>query len=118
MASSDCVFCRIVAGELPADRVFDTESVLAFRDINPVAPTHILIIPKQHIPGPGFLDATTAAVVGEIFLAARVIAEKQGFDESGYRLVINCGPHGACVVASGGARFPVRAVGAPFPLHP
>jgi histidine triad (HIT) family protein len=94
LASSDCVFCRIVAGELPADRVFDTESVLAFRDINPVAPTHILIIPKQHIPGPGFLDATTAAVVGEIFLAARVIAEKQGFDESGYRLVMNQGRHG------------------------
>jgi histidine triad (HIT) family protein len=89
--TTECVFCRIVAGRLPADKVFENDTVLAFRDINPVAPTHILLIPRQHIAGPAALDETTAAVMVDLLLAAKAVAAQEGIEASGYRLVLNQG---------------------------
>ena len=87
-----CLFCRIVAGEVPANLVYDDADVLAFRDINPVAPTHVLVIPKQHLSGLG--DATPAhgELLGKVMLAARHVAEQEGIAASGFRTVINHGP--------------------------
>ena len=92
--SDACIFCQIAAGELPAEIVYETDDVLAFRDLNPVAPTHVLIIPRQHIQAPSALDAATAPVMGEIFLAAGQVAAQIGLTERGYRLVMNEGRDG------------------------
>ncbi len=89
--TDDCIFCRIVAGRLPAERIFESTTVLAFRDINPVAPTHILLIPRQHIAGPAALDETTAAVMADLLLAANAVAAQEGIAATGYRLVLNQG---------------------------
>jgi histidine triad (HIT) family protein len=87
---TDCLFCKIGAGEIPADVVFETDDVLAFRDINPQAPTHVLIIPKRHIASINELAEGDADIVGRLFLAAKAIARSEGFDEPGYRVVMNC----------------------------
>jgi histidine triad (HIT) family protein len=92
--SSNCSFCRIVAGDLPSKKVLETERVLAFKDISPAAPTHILIIPKQHITDPQSLNTGTAPLIGDLFLAAKQIAEEHGLASSGYRLVMNQGRDG------------------------
>lgn len=92
--SHPCVFCRIAAGELPARIVYETEQVLAFWDISPIAPVHILIIPRQHIQDTSMLDETTAPVMAEMFLAARDVAAREGIDDTGYRLLINTGRDG------------------------
>jgi histidine triad (HIT) family protein len=89
-----CIFCRIAAGELPAERLYEDGTVLAFRDIRPVAPVHILVIPRQHIVGLADLDEATAPVMASLFLAARHIAAQEGLAEEGYRLVINQGVNG------------------------
>ncbi|RFA28214.1 histidine triad nucleotide-binding protein [Alkalilimnicola ehrlichii] len=88
---TDCLFCKIVAGDIEPDTVLETDNVLAFRDINPQAPTHVLVIPKRHIESINALTAEDAALVGELYLAARAVAEKEGIAESGYRTVMNCG---------------------------
>lgn len=88
--ASDCLFCDIIAGTRPSTRVYETEAVFAFRDINPVAPTHILIVPKKHIARVADLAETDASVMGELLLAARKIAEMEGVTE-GFRLVVNNG---------------------------
>jgi histidine triad (HIT) family protein len=85
----NCIFCKIAAGEIPATIVHQDEHVVAFRDLNPQAPTHILIIPRQHIATVNDLSDTNAAVVGKLFLAARKLAAELGFAEDGYRLVMN-----------------------------
>ncbi|MDX1480117.1 MAG: histidine triad nucleotide-binding protein [Woeseiaceae bacterium] len=90
MSESDCLFCKIVAGDIPADIVHDTDSVLAFRDINPQAPTHVLVIPRRHIATLNDLEAGDDALVGKLFLAAREIAAEEGIAEAGYRTVMNC----------------------------
>ena len=87
-----CLFCRIARGEIPANVVFDGPEVLAFRDINPVAPTHVLIIPKRHIASLAEITAAETGVLGQMFLAAREIAAREGFLSSGFRTVINTGP--------------------------
>lgn len=88
---SDCLFCRIVAGDIPADTVHDGENVLAFRDINPVADTHIQIIPKMHVAKMGDFDAgRDAAWLVELFEVAASLARSEGLDK-GYRLVFNNG---------------------------
>ena len=87
----NCLFCRIAGKEIPADIVFENEEILAFRDINPQAPTHILVIPRKHIPTANDLGAEDAALVGKLILAARELAGKEGVAKEGYRLVINCG---------------------------
>ncbi|MFC1959214.1 histidine triad nucleotide-binding protein [Chloroflexota bacterium] len=92
--ADDCLFCKIVAGELPAKAVYESDTVLAFADIEPSAPHHVLVIPKLHIAGPLALDKTTASVMGELFLAAKTVAVQAGFAETGYRLVMNQGQQG------------------------
>lgn len=87
--SSDCLFCRIVRREIPATIVREDEHTLAFRDIDPKAPTHVLVIPKTHVAS--LNEAADAAALGELLLAAREIAKAEGIDGSGYRTVINTG---------------------------
>ena len=86
----NCIFCRMVSGDLASDKVYEDEEVLAFNDINPKAPTHVIVIPKTHIATLNDLDPAHAALVGKLFLAAQEIARAQGFAEAGYRTVINC----------------------------
>ena len=85
-----CLFCKMVAGDIKPDRVHETDTVLAFRDINPQAPTHILIIPKQHIATINDIEPQHTLVAGELFHAAKHIAKQERLDERGYRVVINC----------------------------
>lgn len=86
----ECIFCKIIAGEIPSKTVFEDEEILAFEDVNPVAPTHVLIIPKRHIPTVNDLAAGHAELVGALFLRAKAIAAERGLSEDGYRLVMNC----------------------------
>ena len=86
-----CLFCKIVAGEIPSTKVYEDETVLAFRDINPQAPTHILVIPKTHIPSVAGITPENSAVVAHIFEVIPAIAKKEGL-VNGYRVVSNCGP--------------------------
>ena len=94
----DCVFCRIVAGEIPADIVFQDGEFLAFRDIKPQAPTHILIIPKAHIPSLNDINDNHQALMGRIILLARDLAEKEGLSGRGYRLSVSTGSDGGQLV--------------------
>jgi histidine triad (HIT) family protein len=87
---SDTIFGKIAAGEIPADIVFEDEHVVAFRDLNPQAPTHILVIPRKEIPTLNHAQDTDAELIGRLFLAAAKIAEQQGIADAGYRTVINC----------------------------
>ncbi len=87
------LFERIAAGQIPADIVRNDEDVLAIRDINPQAPVHILVIPQRVIPRIGQVRDNDATILGKLLLAARDIAKQEGLDETGYRLVINHGPH-------------------------
>ena len=86
-----CIFCKIAAGEIPSTKVYEDETILAFRDINPMAPTHILVIPKEHIPSVAGITAENSGVVAHIFEVIPAIAEKEGL-VNGYRVVSNCGP--------------------------
>ena len=86
-----CIFCKIIAGEIPSTKVYEDELVFAFRDINPQAPTHILVVPKLHIPSVAELTAQNSAVVARIFEVIAQIAKNEGL-ENGYRVVSNCGP--------------------------
>lgn len=86
----DCLFCKIAAGELDADIVFQDDEVVAFRDINPQAPTHLLIVPRRHIATLNDLTEPDAALVGRLGLVARDLAQKAGIAEDGYRVVMNC----------------------------
>ncbi|MEM6512903.1 MAG: histidine triad nucleotide-binding protein [Pseudomonadota bacterium] len=95
---SDDLFNKIVAREIPADIVHETDNVLAFRDVNPQAPTHVLVIPKRRIPTVNDLTDADAAVVGELFLVAKAVAADEGLSEDGYRLVMNCNEHGGQTV--------------------
>ena len=90
----DCIFCKIIAGEIPSTGVYSDEFVTAFRDINPAAPTHILIIPNRHIPSVNDLTVDDEQLMGHILTAARKIAVQEGIAESGYRLIVNTGPDG------------------------
>ena len=87
----DCLFCKIVAGEIPSTKVYEDEQVLAFRDIAPMAPTHNLVIPKTHIGSVAEVTAENSAVVAHIFQVIPQIAAAEGL-EKGYRVVSNCGP--------------------------
>jgi histidine triad (HIT) family protein len=87
-----CIFCRILSGEIPSNKVYEDEYVYAFRDIEPQAPVHVLIVPKKHMPDVMALDGETAA---HLLAAAKRIAASEGIAETGFRLVTNCGVHGA-----------------------
>lgn len=88
---SSCLFCDITQGKIPAQIVLDNDHVLAFRDIRPMAPTHVLVIPKKHIAGVHEANADDVGLLGQVLLAARDVAEKMGPQDAGYRLVINQG---------------------------
>ena len=90
----DCLFCKMVAGEIQPDTVYEDDEVLAFRDINPQAPTHVLIIPKRHISTINDLQPEDAELVGKLYLVAAKIAKTEGFAEDGYRVVMNCNEAG------------------------
>jgi diadenosine tetraphosphate (Ap4A) HIT family hydrolase len=92
--SSDCLFCRIAAGEVPATRVHEDDLVVAIRDVAPRAPTHILLMPRRHIGSAADLTDADAPVVGRLFAAAADIARSEGIAEAGYRLVSNVGRWG------------------------
>ncbi len=87
-----CLFCRIVAGEIPSTQVYSDEQVVAFRDVNPQAPVHVLIIPRHHIAGINTAEGEGGAILSALVRAANHIARAEGVGESGYRLVWNVGP--------------------------
>lgn len=93
-AAADCLFCAIVAGDVPADIVWRDERAVAFRDINPQAPVHVLVVPTRHIVNAGTIAPTDAEDVTALLLAARAVADAEGIggDDRGYRLVFNVGP--------------------------
>jgi histidine triad (HIT) family protein len=87
---SDCLFCKMVAGEIKPDVVYEDQEVLAFRDINPQAPTHVLVIPKKHISTTNDIGPGDAQLIGKLYLAAQQVAVDEGIAARGYRTVINC----------------------------
>ncbi|MEE0775641.1 MAG: histidine triad nucleotide-binding protein [Bacillota bacterium] len=91
---SDCIFCRIINGEIPSKVVYEDDEILAFEDINPLAPVHILLIPKKHIATMDDVTAEDSAVLGRILVKAKEIAAEKGLSENGYRIVNNCKAHG------------------------
>ncbi len=93
-----CIFCKIAAGEVPATVLYRDELVTAFRDIHPVAPTHILIIPNHHIDSVNELAETDGPLLGHMFVTAKNLAAQEGIHEGGYRLIINTGAHGGQTV--------------------
>lgn len=90
----DCLFCKIVKGEVPSTKVYEDDEIYAFKDINPAAPIHILVIPKKHITSLAHLQKEDEALVGKIYGVMNQIAEEQGFKENGYRVIVNCGKDG------------------------
>lgn len=86
-----CVFCKILAGEIPATKVHEEDGIVAIRDINPQAPVHLLLIPREHIADTNAIEEKHAALVGRVHIAAARAAKKLGVADSGYRLVLNCG---------------------------
>jgi len=95
----DCIFCKIIAGELPADIRYQDEKLIAFPDINPLAPVHLLIIPRKHISALTDLSEGESALIGDLAAVANQLAKTEGIAESGYRLVMNCGREGGQGVA-------------------
>ncbi len=96
MSAENCIFCKIVAGEIPSKRVYEDDKCVAFDDLNPQAPTHILVIPREHVDS---LDkASNAEELGDLLLAAARIAREKGFSENGYRVVINTNSDGGQTV--------------------
>ena len=92
--SATCIFCKIAAGEIPAKKVHEDDDVVAFRDLNPQAPTHVLIIPKRHVPSLAEAAEGDGALLGRLLLAARDIAVQEGIAGAGYRVVTNSGELG------------------------
>lgn len=90
MTNTDCLFCKIAAGDIDADIVYQTEHTVAFRDVNPQAPTHVLIVPRRHIASINALEKADAEEIGRLFLAAKDIAAQEGLSEPGYRVTMNC----------------------------
>lgn len=88
---SDCLFCKIIKGDIPSEKVYEDDDVYAFRDITPVAPLHALIIPKKHIASINELESNDAEIMGKLFLAAKKITADEGYTDKGYRTVMNCG---------------------------
>jgi histidine triad (HIT) family protein len=88
---SDCLFCRIVGGELPSDEVASSERTLAFRDIKPAMPNHVLVVPREHIESAATLEPAHAEILSEMFQTAQRVAEAEGLADRGYRLVLNVG---------------------------
>ena len=94
----DCIFCKIVNKEIPADIVFEDDEMIAFNDISPQAPIHVLVVPKAHISTVNDLDEDHAGLVGRLVLRAQALAEARGIDQDGYRLILNCNADGGQTV--------------------
>ncbi len=90
-SGGDCLFCRIVAGELPSEVVFESERSFAFRDLNPQAPTHVLVVPRRHIDDASAVVASDADDVADLLVVARQVAEAEGILDRGYRMILNVG---------------------------
>lgn len=90
MNDPECLFCKIVAGDINADIVYQDDQVLAFRDINPQAPTHVLIVPREHVATINDVTNEHKDDVGALFIAAQKIAQQEGFADVGYRVTMNC----------------------------
>ncbi|MFQ5483222.1 MAG: histidine triad nucleotide-binding protein [Nitrospinaceae bacterium] len=88
---SDCIFCKIEKGEIPTQKVYDDDHLFVIKDLNPQAPTHLLIIPKRHIPTLLELEESDGEMSGRVFTVANRLAREGGFDQSGFRIVVNCG---------------------------
>jgi len=95
---NDCLFCKMISGEIPCDIVYENESVFAFRDIDPKAPTHILLIPRKHIRSINELGESERNLAGELLLTAKKIAKDEGIDESGFRTIFNTNSDGGQTV--------------------
>ena len=90
----NCLFCRIIKGEIPSSKVYEDEDVLAFKDINTAAPIHVLVIHKKHIPSLAEMEDGDEKIISKIYKIINEIAEKQGFKQNGYRVIVNCGKDG------------------------
>ncbi len=98
MIDTNCLFCKIISGDIPGTIVYRDEQTTAFRDINPVAPTHILIVPNRHIESVATLEEADEALMGHLFTVARGLAENEGINKRGYRLITNHGADGGQTV--------------------
>ena len=96
--AEDCIFCKIIAGEIPGNFIYQDEDIIAFPDISPAAPVHLLVISRKHIPSLLELTEAETELVGKMVLMANRLAGEQGIAEDGYRLVVNSGPNGGQVV--------------------
>ena len=107
----DCLFCKIINGDIPSTKVYEDDTVLAFRDIEPQAPVHVIIIPKAHITSANDINAENSGVIAHIFEVIPQIAKQEGIDKDGYRVVNNCGQNGGQTVGhihfhlTGGRQF-------------
>jgi histidine triad (HIT) family protein len=90
MSEQDCLFCKILNGDIPADIIYESDSAIAFRDVNPQAPTHVLVIPRKHVATINDLNEEDQEIVGSLYLAAKDIARAEGLSDKGYRAVMNC----------------------------
>jgi histidine triad (HIT) family protein len=96
--STDCLFCKIATGDIPAETVYEDELVIAFKDINPQAPVHMLVVPRKHISTLNDLEADDKSLVGHMVVTAQQLAKDNGIDEAGFRLVMNCNAEGGQTV--------------------
>ena len=94
MRMEDCLFCKIIKGEVPSQKVYEDEEILAFKDIHPAAPIHILVIPKKHIDSLAQMQVEDEEMIGKIYHVINQIAEEQGFKEKEHRVIVNCGKDG------------------------
>ena len=94
----DCIFCRIISGEIQSDILYQDEQAVAFRDVNPKAPVHLLLVPRKHIESVAELTEDEAPILGHLVAVANRLAREAGISEKGYRLVVNCGPDGGQLV--------------------
>lgn len=90
----DCIFCKIIKREIPSQIVYESDEIMAFRDVNPVAPVHILVIPKKHLNSLIDLNIEDEKLIGKIYTVINEIAKKEGIDKTGFRVVVNCGEDG------------------------
>lgn len=95
----DCIFCKIAAGQIPGEVIYEDEEILAFNDLNPQAPVHFLVIPKIHIESANDIDSSNSDLVGRVFEIISSLAKEQGLGEDGYRIVNNCGKLGGQTVS-------------------
>ena len=90
----DCIFCKIISGEIPSKLIYENEEIYAFEDISPLAPVHVLVIPKKHIASLAHMNEDDTEIITKIYLAINKIADKLGIKEKGYRVIVNCGKDG------------------------